>query len=178
MSGEELPEDIAAARQEVIEAAARSAEVYGLNASYGRLMGELLFADEPLSLDDLVERSGYAKSTVSTAMQDLERLHVVHRRSVPGEGKRLFFEAETDFWHIIQQVMNQEVKREIRMMNRALADAEATLETLDHEQAASDLETVRNLKRQYEQWETMLDILTSTTIDRLYDLVANLRNNR
>ena len=170
------PEEIEAARKEVIEAAARSAEVYGLNRSYGHLYGELFFADEPLSLDDLVERSGYAKSTVSTAMQHMERLHIVQRRSVPGEGKRLYFEAETDFWHIIQQVMNQEVRREIQLMTRALDEAETELEALEDEAAEADLAKVRSLKRQYREGEMILNILTSTPVDRLHDLFASLRN--
>lgn len=176
MSEPDLPEDVESARAEVIEAAARSAEVYGLNGSYGRLYGELFFADEPLSLDDLVERSGYAKSTVSTAMQDMERLHVVHRRSIPGEGKRLYFEAETDFWQILQQLLNQEVRREIRTMTQALESAEAELEALDHEQAAADLERVRYLKGQYEEWEFLLNILTSTPVDKLQQMVASMRD--
>ena len=176
MSNSDLPEEVAAAREEIIEAAARSAEVYGLNGSYGRLYAILFFAGDPLSLDELADRSGYAKSTVSTAMQDLERLHFVDRRSIPGEGKRLYFEAETDFWHILQQVLNQEVRREIRTMSQALDGAAQRLEDADHPQAEADLEKVRFLQRQYDEWETILNVLTSTTIERLQELVATIRN--
>ena len=176
MSGADVPEPVEEARQEVIEAAARSAEVYGLNRSYGRLYAFLFFADEPLSLDDLVEQSGYAKSTVSTAMQHMERLHIVHRRSVPGEGKRLYYEAETDFWHVIQQVLNQEVRREIRTMTQALESAGETLEGVEDEQAAADLEKIRSLEGQYREWETILNILTSEPVDRLRSLLASIRS--
>lgn len=172
---EQVSAEIEAAREEVIEAAARSAEVYGLNRSFGHLYGELFFADEPLSLDDLVDRTGYAKSTVSTAMQDMERLHIVRRRSVPGEGKRLFFEAERDLWHVIQQVMNQEVRREIQLMTRALDEAEGELEAVETDQAETDLEKVRSLKRQYREGEMVLNVLTSTPVDRLHDLFTSLR---
>lgn len=89
---------VESARETVVEAMARSAEVYGLRRSYGRLYGILYYSPDARSLDDLVERSGYAKSTASTAMRALERFHVVHRRSIPGEGKRAFFEAERDRW--------------------------------------------------------------------------------
>ena len=57
----ETDEAVAAAREEVIEALARSADVYRLKRSYGRLYGILFFAEEPLSMDDLAERSEYAK---------------------------------------------------------------------------------------------------------------------
>ncbi|MFC7079336.1 GbsR/MarR family transcriptional regulator [Halorussus caseinilyticus] len=79
---------VKAVRDEVIDSFEHSAEIYGLNRSYGRLYGILFFAGGPVSLDELVEESGYAKSTVSTAMKQMEQLHLVYRRSVPGKGRR------------------------------------------------------------------------------------------
>lgn len=175
MSEGDLPVAVEEARNEVTEAAARSAEVYGLNGSYGRLYATLFFAEEPLSLDELADRSGYAKSTVSTAMQDMERLHVVHRRSVPGEGRRLYFEAETDFWHILQEVLNHEVRREIRTMTTALDAAEDRLEDVDTEQAAADREKIRFLADQYEEWEELIDVLTDVSTEDLEAMFESVR---
>ncbi|MFC7132591.1 MULTISPECIES: GbsR/MarR family transcriptional regulator [Salinibaculum] len=177
-SGEGVEEaDIEAAREEVIEAMARSAEVYGAKRSYGRLFGILYFAAEPMSLDDLVEESGYAKSTVSTAMSTLERFHLVQRRSMPGEGKRAFFEAEDDFWYVFQQYLDQQVRREIEMMSRALEAAEMVLEQADDEDAERDLEQVRELQRMYDRSETMVDVATSERLDKLVGLVERVRGS-
>ena len=167
-------EDIEAAREEVIEALARSAEMYGAKRSYGRLFGILYFAEEPLSLDDLVEESGYAKSTVSTAMNTLERFYLVQRRSMPGEGKRAFFEAEEDFWYIFQQFLDQQVRREIQIMTRALEAAEMVLEEADGEDAQRDLEQIRELQRMYDRSETLVDIVTSERLERLASLIERL----
>jgi DNA-binding transcriptional regulator GbsR (MarR family) len=156
--------DDEAAREEVIEAMARSAEVYGIKRSYGRLYGVLYFADGPLSLDDLVERSGYAKSTVSTAMNSLERFHLARRRSVPGEGKKVYFEAERDIWYVFREFLDQQVRREIRLMNRALEDAEEQLAAAD---AGEDLERVRELQEVYRRSEQLIDMLTSDRVDQL-----------
>jgi DNA-binding transcriptional regulator GbsR (MarR family) len=169
--------DIEAAREEVIEAMARSAEVYGAKRSYGRLFGTLYFAEEPLSLDDLVEESGYAKSTVSTAMSTLERFHLVQRRSLPGEGKRAFFEAEDDIWYIFQQFLDQQVRREIEMMSRALEASETVLAEADDEKAQADAEKVRNLRQMYDRSERLVDTLTSERLDRLAGLVERLRGS-
>jgi DNA-binding transcriptional regulator GbsR (MarR family) len=170
-------EDVAAARGEVIEAMARSAEVYGAKRSYGRLFGILYFAPEPLSLDELVEESGYAKSTVSTAMSALERFHMVQRRSIPGEGKRAFFEAEDDFWYIFQQFLDQQVRREIETMSRALDGAEAVLEEAEQEGVERDLERVRTLQRTYDRSETMVDVMTSERLETLMTLVERVRSS-
>jgi len=177
--GDEGQDDdpVEAARQEVIDAFGRCAEVYGLNHSYGRLYGILFFADGPLSLDALVAESGYAKSTVSTATQRMDRLHLVHRRSVPGEGKKAFYEAERDFWRIVQEFLRSEVRREIRVMTRALDAAEERLADAEGDRAASDLEKIRSLQRTYDRSERLVALLTGASMERLADLADRLRRS-
>lgn len=170
--------DAADARETVIEAMERSAEVYGLKRSYGRLYGILFFEPDALSLDELVERSGYAKSTVSSAMGALERFHMVHRRSIPGEGKRAYFEAETDFWYVFQQLFQQEVQREIDTMTRALEQAEETLEASDTDRAERDLERVRQLLGLYHRSETVVDLLSRLSLSRITSLLQRSDNDR
>lgn len=170
----EQSEEIERAREEVIEALARSAEMYGAKRSYGKLFGILFFADDPLSLDELVERSDYAKSTVSTAMNTLERFHMVHRRSLSGEGKKAFYEAETDFWYIFQQFLQQEVRREIDIMTRALDSAITTLEEAESEQATRDLEKLRNLRQVYRRSERLVNLVTSQPVERLSSMAQKL----
>ncbi|MFC3477345.1 GbsR/MarR family transcriptional regulator [Halobacterium litoreum] len=159
--------DAEAARERVIEGFERSAEIYGLSRSYGRLYGILYFAHEPQSLDELADESGFAKSTVSTAMKELERFHMVHRRSISGEGKKAFFEAERDFWRIVQEFLNREVRREIETMTRALDEAEAAFEDADSDRAAKDLERVRDLQRVYDQSEAFVNLVTRAPTGRL-----------
>ncbi|MFC7057780.1 GbsR/MarR family transcriptional regulator [Halovenus salina] len=127
-NGDSQETEVERAREEVIEAMATTAEMYGTKRSLGRLYGILYFADGPLSLDDLAERSDYAKSTVSSAMSTLERYYLVKRRSLPGEGKRAFFEAEREWWDVMKRLLETEGQREIVTMNRALDTAQQRLE--------------------------------------------------
>lgn len=173
----EVSEHVADARETVIEAMERSADVYGLNRSYGRLYGLLYFSEDPVSLDALVAESGYAKSTVSTAMQEMERLHLVYRRSIPGEGKKAFYEAERDFWTVVREVLRGEVQREISVMTSALTEAEEALEAADGEQAERDLEKIRDLEGTYARSQRLVDILTSSSIERLTGLLDRLRSD-
>ena len=166
---------IAEARAEVIEAFKQSAEFYGLNQSYGHLYGVLYFADEPLSLDELVAQTGYAKSTVSAAMNAMQRLHLVHRRSIPGEGKKAFFEAERDFWRVMQEFLSREVQREIDTMSRALESAESKLEDVDDERAEQDLERIHQLDTMYDRSQTLVNILTNASISRLSQIIKKLQ---
>lgn len=169
----ELDEQAGRARTEVIEAMTHSAEVYGAKPSYGRLYGILYFADDPLSLDELVDRSGYAKSTVSTTMSTLERFKMVQRRSIPDEGKRVFFEAEDDLWAACQQILDQLVRREVDTMSQALASATESLEDSDAD-VERDLQRVRRLQETYDQWETLLEFLADHSAEELVAMVEML----
>jgi DNA-binding transcriptional regulator GbsR (MarR family) len=169
-------DDVERARETVIEAMERSAELYGFKRSYARLYGILFFADDPLSMDELTERSDYAKSTVSTAMKALQRVHMVRRRSMPGEGKKAYFQAETDLWRVFRELLRQDVSREIEIMTDALDDAETILEDADDERADRDLERVRKLQRVYEQSRRGVDVLTSASLDRVVDMLGRLRD--
>jgi DNA-binding transcriptional regulator GbsR (MarR family) len=166
--------EVEAARQEIVEAFERSAEVYGLKRSYGRLYGLLFFAEEPRSLDELVEESGYAKSTVSSALRRMDRLHLVHRRSLPAEGKKAYYEAERDFWHVFQEFCRHEVMREITIMNRALESATAELEAAASDRAEHDREKLESLRTMFDRSETVVEVLTSTSFERLTSLVRRL----
>lgn len=169
--------DAERARERVIDALARSADVYGMKQSYGRLYGTLYFAEEPLSLDELAERSGYAKSTVSTVMSTLRRFHMVRRMSMPGEGKRAFFEAERDLWKITRELLTQEVSREVTIMLDALDEAEDILEDAEGERAARDLERVRQLRGMYERADRLVSAIGRMPLDRLTDLVSRFSSN-
>lgn len=167
-------DSVQAAKETVVEAFGRTAELYGASRSVGRVYGRLFFAEDPTSLDELVERTGYAKSTVSTATSTLERFHLVHRRSIKGEGKRAYFEANRDLWVVFQRFMDHQVSREVRIMLEALEEAEATLEAADSPQADRNLERVRSLRETYDRAQTAVRALSRLPVDRLHSLFDGL----
>jgi len=169
------PDAVVEARETMIGAFERSAEIYGVKRSYGRLYGVLYFAEEPLSLDTLAARSEYAKSTVSTAMSDLQRYHMVTRRSLPGEGKKAFYEAETDFWQIFRAFLNNEVRREIETMTGALEAAIDSLEDVEDERAERDRRKLRELKQVYERSDRIVGLFNSQSMDRIVSALERLR---
>lgn len=147
----------AAVREDVIESIERSAEVYGLSRSAGRVYGVLYFAEEPLSIPELVEETGYAKSTISTVTRKLTRIGMIHRRSSEGGGRRVRFVPETDLWFIIQDVFQQHVRREMQMTQRTLDRALHQLDTLDDHDTQTDRERIQELAATYEQLQTLLE---------------------
>lgn len=151
MSSDETTE----ARERVIEAMEQSAEVYGLSRSAGRIYGVLYFAADPLSIPELVNATGYAKSTVSNVTRTLTRIGLIHRRSSEGGGRRVQFEAEREVWFIIQDVFQQYTHREMQATLRTIRRSE---ERLSDGGSKHDRERLRELRKTYEDLREIVDL--------------------
>ncbi len=162
MSGDET----AAARERVIESMEQSAEVYGLSRSAGRIYGVLYFADDPLSIPELVDATGYAKSTVSNVTRTLTRIGLIHRRSSEGGGRRVQFEAEREVWFIVQDVFQQYIHREMQATLRTIRRAE---DQLPEEGDRHEGERMRELRETYEDLQEIVQLASQFSAAELRD---------
>jgi len=155
-------DDSAVARERVIESMEQSAEVYGLSRSAGRIYGVLYFAADPLSIPELVDETGYAKSTVSNVTRTLSRIGLVHRKSSVGGGRRVRFEAEREIWFILQDVFQQYIQREVQTTLRTIRRAEEQVPADAHEQ-----EHIQNLRETYEDLEEIVQLASEYSATEL-----------
>jgi DNA-binding transcriptional regulator GbsR (MarR family) len=156
-------EDRSIARERVIESMEQSAEVYGLSRSAGRIYGVLYFAAEPLSIPELVEGTGYAKSTVSNVTRTLTRIGLIHRRSSEGGGRRVRFEAEREVWFVLQDVFQQYIQRELQTTLRAIRRAERELP----EEGGHEAARIRDLRGTYENLREIVELASEFTAEEL-----------
>lgn len=155
------------ARERVIAAMEQSATEYGLPRSAGRIYGILYFARQPLSLDELADQSGYAKSTVSDVTRSLEGLYLVRRASSRSGGRRSYFEAERDLWYAFQKIALESGRRELELMQRALDEAEAVLS--EEAGGETDLQRVRDLQTTYDQARLTIDLVDELSPEELLE---------
>lgn len=110
------------------------ASYFGFSKVIGQLFGALLLSPDPLSLDDLMERLGISKASVSTNMRTLERMGTVREVWVKDD-RRKYYQAESDFWRVLTNVLSS---RELRDVNRALHVLQENAERL--ESAAGEMD--------------------------------------
>jgi DNA-binding transcriptional regulator GbsR (MarR family) len=110
----------------MLEGLGQLADYFGYNRVVGKMYGALLLSPEPMSLDDLVEHLGVSKASVSMNMRMLENLGVVREVWMRGD-RRKFYEAESDFWKILTNVLGA---RELRDVNQALEVLEGNIQHL------------------------------------------------
>jgi DNA-binding transcriptional regulator GbsR (MarR family) len=102
----------------IVDACVKAANLKGCSDAVGVLRGTLFLADEPMSMDQLVEETGYSKSTVSSSMSLLETLGLARRVIVPG-GKKYHYMAVTDN-DSLKKALLSNVRNEILLIMAAL----------------------------------------------------------
>jgi len=110
------------------------ADYFGFSKVMGQLYTTVLLSPEALNLDDFVERLDISKASVSTNLRTLEHLGMVRRVwSSDRSDRRKYYEAETDFWQIITNILSG---REMRDVERAIASLDENAELLKKRVAA------------------------------------------
>ena len=119
---------LTAVHDSMLDGLGQLASYFGFSKVIGQLYGAMLLSSKPLCLDDLVERLAISKANASMNMRTLENLGMTRQVWVRGSGgRRKYFEAETDFWQIISNILKG---REMRDLDRAIAVMEDNIKRL------------------------------------------------
>jgi HTH-type transcriptional regulator, glycine betaine synthesis regulator len=134
----------------ILDGLGQLADYFGYNRVMGKMYGALLLSPMPMSLDDLLNHLDVSKASVSMNMRMLENLGIVREVWVRGD-RRKYYEAESDFWKIVTNVLGG---RELREINQALSVLEANVEKLqdaDPTMTAKDRELAQLYLERMEQ---------------------------
>ncbi len=123
------PEALLHVQHSMIDGLSQLAAYFGFPKVVGQLYGALLLSGRPLCLDDLVEQLDISKANVSMNIRTLENLGMVRQVWVKGGGgRRKYYEAETDFWEIIANILKG---RELRDVDRAIDVMQNNIQQLE-----------------------------------------------
>ena len=115
-------EEIKETRYGIIDAMGRSAEVYGVNYTIGRIFALLYMADEPMGLDEMADELSVSKATISINIRILHSLKAVNKVRKRGSRKD-YYESERDFNKIAQEIMRNQAMAELRIQKEAISEA-------------------------------------------------------
>ncbi len=157
-----------ALKRYIVDACVRGANSKGYGDAVGVLRGTLFLASEPMSMDQLVEETGYSKSTVSSNMSLLENLGLARRVVTPGD-KRYHYVAVTDH-DSLKKAMLANVRNEIQLI---LAALDMTEKDIIASKSASKaiLDKISNIRYFYRQSDRLLELVSRYTTDELIELL-------
>jgi DNA-binding transcriptional regulator GbsR (MarR family) len=99
-----------------------------LSQLQGRIFAVLYLEDHPLSLDEIAEALQLSKSNISINIRGLVEWHLVRRVSVPNS-RRDHYEAASDFWRVMQEIMERRFRWNIRQVIAACYETSRTAQT-------------------------------------------------
>ena len=114
------------ARAVFIEGIGAAAATSGvLTQLQGRIFAALFLEDHPLSLDEIAEALQLSKSNISITIRGLVEWHLVRRVSIPNSRKD-HYEAASDFWRVMQEIMERRFRWNIRQVIAACDETSRT----------------------------------------------------
>jgi DNA-binding transcriptional regulator GbsR (MarR family) len=157
------------AQRHIIDACVQFAKSQGYSDACGVLRGTLFLADEPISLDQLAETTGYSKSTVCLKMNLLENLGVAKRVVIPGDKRSLYVTVKEP--NSMKAVLLANIKKEVQLILKALDLTERDLEAsgANTEKILVRIDAIRHF---YEQIDELLDLIDKFTTEELIELLG------
>ena len=97
-----------------------------LTALQGRIFGLLYLQRRPLSLDEIAAELEQSKSNISVNIRGLSDWHLVRRTTVGGS-RRDHYEAATDFWRVMQEIMERRFRWNLRQVLATIDETERAI---------------------------------------------------
>jgi DNA-binding transcriptional regulator GbsR (MarR family) len=89
----------------------------------GRIFGALYLHRGPMSLDELTDELQQSKSNVSVSVRGLVDWQLVRQVRIPGS-RRDHYEAATDFWRVMQEILERRFRWNLRQVVAAAEETE------------------------------------------------------
>jgi DNA-binding transcriptional regulator GbsR (MarR family) len=93
----------------------------------GRIFGFLYLQPEPLSLDEITDELQQSKSNVSVQIRGLVDWQLVRQVRIAGSRKD-HYAAATDFWRVMQEIMERRFRWNLRQVLATVEEAETGLD--------------------------------------------------
>jgi HTH-type transcriptional regulator, glycine betaine synthesis regulator len=155
-------------KRHIVDACVKAANSKGYGDAVGVLRGTLFLEREPMSMDQLVEETGYSKSTVSANMSLLENQGTARRVVTPGD-KRYHYIPVIDP-DSLKKAMMVNVRNEVQLIMAALEMTEKDLLKNEHPSVVI-LDRINSIRHFYRQTDRLLDLVSRYTTDELIELL-------
>lgn len=116
-------EELRQVRSLVVNSIAQTMDHYGVNATTGLLYGLMYFHNDPITLDEMCDKMGMSKGSMSTGVRKLQENKMVHRIFRPGSRKDLY-RAEEDFHKNFINFFCRRWEDEVTINMKAIDEAE------------------------------------------------------
>ena len=127
----------------------------GLGSLPSKLIAEMYIEPGKLSIDDLIERTGYSRSAISSEMKNLTRGGLVKRTKEPGS-KKVYFYMEKSLIDKFVNNFKENYVNIVNMLEKEIPLIIAEYEDIDSEKAEKEKKILENY---YEEMQSIKEVL-------------------
>ena len=173
-------EEILAIKMPLVEACIKSAKRNGWGDAMGLIRGILFLESEPMSLDELAEKTGYSKTTLRSNLNSLENFGLVTRVVSPlgkqHRYKQHRYALQTDS-EAMRLVVQSTAREEIRLILQALNQVEKNLEARGV--VAENMGLMMSKTRHfYEEMDRVIELMNQFTLNEIIEILEKNINER
>jgi DNA-binding transcriptional regulator GbsR (MarR family) len=173
-------EEILAIKMPLVEACIKSAKRNGWGDAMGLIRGILFLESEPMSLDELAEKTGYSKTTLRSNLNSLENFGLVTRVVSPlgkqHRYKQHRYALQTDS-EAMRLVVQSTAREEIRLILQALNQVEKNLEARGV--VAENMGLMMSKTRHfYEEMDRVMELMNQFTLNEIIEILEKNINER
>ena len=117
---------------ESIDFFVRMMGILGMPRSVGEIYGLLYFSEEPLSMDQIVQKLGMSLGSASQGLKTLRSLKAVRTAYVAGERKD-HYQAETEFRRLFSNFLKEEILPHMESASERIKRMETVLPSYQSE---------------------------------------------
>jgi DNA-binding transcriptional regulator GbsR (MarR family) len=173
-------EEILAIKLPLVEACSKSAKRNGWGDAMGLIRGILFLESEPMSLDELAEKTGYSKTTLRSNLNSLENFGLVTRVVSPlgkqHRYKQHRYALQTDS-EAMRLAVQSTAREEIRLILQALNQVEKNLEARGV--VAENMGLMMSKTRHfYEEMDRVMELMNQFTPNEIIEILEKNINER
>jgi HTH-type transcriptional regulator, glycine betaine synthesis regulator len=146
-------------KKKFTEGLSQISRFWGFPKGMGAIFAVLYLSSVPLSLDEIVQKTGLTKGAISTEVRTLARMGLVHRSSKLADRKD-YYEAESDFYKSIRSILKERQNSEFDNAVRSIAE---TLAKLNAGEISGDSEEIKFIHQRVQAMQEFFDALDSLT---------------
>lgn len=172
-------EKLEKSRERMIETIAKNIHLYGLTPSAGRQYGMMFYQNEPVTLDDMTEKLGMSKTSMSTSVKALSDLKLVERAWKKGVRKDLYH-ATDDWYQSFIDLFTIKWRRSVSLHMVSIKKSLIELEQLANDSTISlelqqevqiDIEKLNYIKNYFEWLNRLVDTFENHEIFNLVPII-------
>jgi len=132
-----MADKIDKAKEDLILELGRLSSFAGFNKATGYIYGLLYLSMEPVSLDEIAEQLSISKGNASLNIRAMVQWGLLQPISKKGD-RRDYYQAETDFWKIVRDILTGRDKKEIDHILNSISDILASVSATGRAEQSSE----------------------------------------